>query len=128
MAYNQITKDLRSLAESKLDMQQQETLATTEKAYWQIVSVANKLKLADSYAESLRTLDKDMDKMLAAGVATRSDQLSVKVKLNEAETALLKAQNGLTLSKMLLCQICGLSLDSIIVLADEKLDDVLVTN
>ena len=128
VAYNQITKDLRSLAESKLDMQQQETLATTEKAYWQIVSVANKLKLADSYAESLRTLDKDMDKMLAAGVATRSDQLSVKVKLNEAETALLKAQNGLTLSKMLLCQICGLSLDSNIVLADEKLDDVLVTN
>ena len=105
VAYNQITKDLRSLAESKLDMQQQETLATTEKAYWQIVSVANKLKLTDSYAESLRTLDKDMDKMLAAGVATRSDQLSVKVKLNEAETALLKAQNGLTLSKMLLCQI-----------------------
>ena len=128
LAYNQITKDLKDLAESKLEMQQQETVATTDKAYWQIVSIANKLKLAESYAETLRSLSNDMDKMVAEGVATTSDQLSVKVKLNEAETALLKAQNGLALSKMLLCRICGLPLDSNIVLADENLEDVLVTN
>jgi outer membrane protein TolC len=128
LAYNQITKDLKELAESKLEMQQQETVATTDKAYWQIVSIANKLKLAESYTETLRSLSNDMDKMVAEGVATTSDQLSVKVKLNEAETALLKAQNGLALSKMLLCRICGLPLDSNIVLADENLEDVLVTN
>ena len=128
LAYNQITKDLKDLAESKLKMQQQETVATTDKAYWQIVSIANKLKLAESYTETLRSLSNDMDKMVDEGVATTSDQLSVKVKLNEAETALLKAQNGLALSKMLLCRICGLPLDSNIVLADENLEDVLVTN
>lgn len=128
VAYNLITKDLEALAESKLDMQQQEVIVTTDKAYWQIVSIANKLKLAESYTESLRTLNSDVEKMVTAGVATNSDQLAVKVKLNEAETALLKAQNGLALSKMLLCQICGLPLDSNIVMADEKLDDVLLTN
>ena len=128
VAYNQITKDLKELAESKLEMQQQETVVTVEKAYWQIVSIANKLKLAESYTETLRSLSKDMDRLVAEGVATTSDQLSVKVKLNEAETALLKAQNGLALSKMLLCQICGLPLDSNIMLADENLDDVLVSN
>lgn len=127
-AYNQITKDLKELAESKQEMQQQETVVTAEKAYWQIVSIANKMKLAQSYAETLRSLSKDMDKLVAEGVATTSDQLSVKVKLNEAETALLKAQNGLALSKMLLCQICGLPLDSNIILADENLEDVQVTN
>ena len=126
VAYNQITKDLKGLAESKLEMQQQEVAVTTEQAYWQIVSIANKLKLAESYTESLRILNADVEKMVAAGVATHSDQLAVKVKLNEAETALLKAQNGLALSKMLLCQICGLSLDTDIVLADEELDDVLL--
>ena len=128
VAYNMITKDLRDLAESKLEMKEQETVVTTDQAYWQIVSIANKLKLAESYAETLRSLSTDMDKMVAEGVATTSDQLSVKVKLNEAETALLKAQNGLALSKMLLCRICGLPLDSNIILADENLDDVLVTN
>lgn len=126
VAYNQITKDLKGLAESKLEMQQQEVAVTTEQAYWQIVSIANKLKLAESYTESLRILNADVEKMVGAGVATHSDQLAVKVKLNEAETALLKAQNGLALSKMLLCQICGLPLDTDIVLADEKLDDVLL--
>ena len=128
VAYNQITKDLKGLAESKLDLQQQEVVVTTDQAYWQIVSIANKLKLAESYAESLRTLNADVEKMVAEGVSTNSEQLAVKVKLNEAETALLKAQNGLALSKMLLCQICGLPLDSDIVLADEKLDDVLLTH
>ncbi len=127
VAYNQITKDLKEVAESKLDLQQQEVVVTTDQAYWQIVSIANKLKLAESYTESLRTLNTDVEKMVAEGVSTNSDQLAVKVKLNEAETALLKAQNGLALSKMLLCQICGLPLDSDIVLADEKLDDVLLT-
>ena len=128
VAYNQITKDLKELAESKLEMQQQETVVTADKAYWQIVSIANKLKLAENYTETLRSLSKDMDRLVAEGVATTSDQLSVKVKLNEAETALLKAQNGLALSKMLLCQICGLPLDSNIILADENLDDVLVVS
>ena len=128
VAYNQITKDLKQLAESRQEMQQQEVLVTVDQAYWQIVSIANKLKLAESYTETLRSLSDDMDKMLAEGVITTSDQLAVKVKLNEAETSLLKAQNGLALSKMLLCQLCGLPLDSNIVLADENLDDVLLTN
>ena len=128
VAYNQITKDLKQLAESKQEMQQQEVLVTVDQAYWQIVSIANKLKLAESYAETLRSLSDDMDKMLAEGVITTSDQLAVKVKLNEAETSLLKAQNGLALSKMLLCQLCGQPLDSDIVLADEDLEDVLLVN
>ncbi len=128
VAYNQITKDLKQLAESKQEMQQQEVLVTVDQAYWQIVSIANKLKLAESYTETLRSLSDDMDKMLAEGVITTSDQLAVKVKLNDAETSLLKAQNGLALSKMLLCQLCGQPLDSDIVLADENLDDVMLTN
>ena len=77
-AYNQITKDLKELAESKQEMQQQETVVTAEKAYWQIVSIANKMKLAQSYAETLRSLSKDMDKLVAEGVANTSDPPSLK--------------------------------------------------
>ena len=48
---------------------------------------------------------------------------SVKVKLNEAEMAQTKVENGLALTRMLLAQICGLSLEEDLSLADEKLDN-----
>ena len=52
--------------------------------------------------------------------ATKGDGLSVGVRVNEAEIALMEAEDGLALSKMLLCQLCGLPVDEEIVLADEN--------
>ena len=60
--------------------------------------------------------------MLKAGVATRSDSLQVEVKYNEACMALTKVDNGLTLSRMALAQICGLPVDTQMELADEELN------
>lgn len=125
-AYNQIASYAQDLALSKLNTEQQEIIVTTDKAYWQIVSLANKLKLTESYVELLRTMSDNVEKLVNEGMATNSDRLSVKVKLNEGELTLLKVQNGLMLSKMLLCQQCGLPLDSDICLADEDLEDVSV--
>jgi outer membrane protein TolC len=59
--------------------------------------------------------------MIAEGVATRADGLSVKVRLNEAELAKTKVENGLALSRMLLAQVCGLPLGQDMVLADETI-------
>ena len=64
-----------------------------------------------------------MTAMIYEGVATEADGLSVKVKLNEAEMAQTKVENGLALTRMLLAQICGLSLEEDLSLADEKLDN-----
>ena len=83
------------------------------------VSVANKLRLTDRYVELLQQMDRNVEIMKNEGVATASDQLSVRVKLNEAQMSQIKAQNGLALSKMLLCQLCGMPLDSEITLQDE---------
>jgi len=123
-AYNQIADYAQDLALSKFNTEQQEIIVTTDKAYWQIVSLANKLKLTESYVELLRVMSDNMEKLVAEGMATNADRLSVKVKLNEGELTLLKVRNGLMLSKMLLCQQCGLPLDSDICLADENLEDV----
>src|SRR3712207_7863214 len=46
--------------------------------------------------------------------------LKVDVKVNEAEMQITQIENGLSLSKMLLCQLCGLPLDEQITLADEN--------
>ena len=58
--------------------------------------------------------------MIQEGVATRSEGLSVSVKVNEAEMMLTKVNDGLVLSKMLLCQLCGMPVSEQIILADEE--------
>ncbi|MFA6834451.1 MAG: TolC family protein, partial [Bacteroidaceae bacterium] len=83
-----------------------------------------KKKLAESYLNLLQRFDSDLQKMIAEGVATKADGLSVQVKVNEAEMTLTKLEDGLALSKMLLCQICGLNIHEPILLIDENLEDV----
>ena len=58
--------------------------------------------------------------MMDQGVATKGDGLSVGVRVNEAEVALTQVTDGLALSKMLLCQLCGLPVEEEITLADEE--------
>jgi outer membrane protein TolC len=72
-------------------------------------------------------LETDISKMVSEGVATRSDLLSVSVKVNEAEMSVTKVSDGLVLSKMLLCQRLGLPVNEQITLADESDRDIVVT-
>lgn len=123
-AYNKITKYAEELARQQHNTGMQEVILSTDQAYWQVVSLASKKKLAEGYLELLQKLESDVDKMIAEGVATKADGLSVKVKVNEAEMTLTKVNDGLSLAKMLLCQLCGLDLSSSITLADEKKDDL----
>lgn len=128
IAYNKITKYAEQLAQMQHATGIEDLILNTDKAYWQVVSLVNKKKLAESYLKLLETLDSDIDKMIAEGVATKADGLSVKVKRNEAEVTLLKVENGLSLSKMVLCQICGLPLDTDISLEDENMDNLTLPN
>ena len=125
-AYNKMAQYAQDLAETQLTTEQQEVMVATDKAYWQIVSLANKEKLTENYVELLRTMSDNVEKLVNEGMATNADKLAVKVKLNDAELTLIKVQNGVALSKMLLCQSCGLPLDTEIILEDENLEDVVV--
>lgn len=122
VSYNQITKYAKQLAESMNDLQLQDVIYKTDETYWQVISLVNKKKLADAYVDLLRKTDSDLSAMIAEGVATDADGLSVKVKLNEAEMAQTKVDNGLALSRMLLAQICGLSLEEPLSLTDENIE------
>ena len=62
--------------------------------------------------------------MIKEGVATRADGLKVAVKKNEAEMTLTQADNGLSLARMLLNQLCGLPLDTTVTLADENKENL----
>lgn len=123
-AYNKITKYAEELALQQHNSGMQEVILSTDQAYWQVISLVNKKKLAESYLKLLQKLDSDVEKMIAEGVATKADGLSVRVKVNEAEMTLTKVEDGLSLSRMLLCQLCGIDLSTPVVLADEDIDDI----
>lgn len=128
IAYNKITKYAERLAESQHATGMQDLILQTDQVYWQIISLVNKKKLAENFLELVQKLDSDVDKMIKEGVATKADGLSVKVKVNEAEMMLTQVDNGLNLSKMLLCQLCGLPLGTDFQLADESMKDLPLPN
>lgn len=123
-AYNKISKYAEELARQQYHSGLQEVILSTDQAYWQVISLANKKRVADNYLKLLNKMDSDMEKMIAEGVATKADGLSVRVKVNEAEMMLTKVDDGLSLSRMLLCQLCGLNLITPITLADEYIEDI----
>lgn len=128
IAYNDLRKYAQELAATMKETKMTDVIVEVDNAYWQVVSVANKKKLAESYVELMRKMDSDISAMEEEGVATKADRLSVNVKLNEAEMTLTKAQNGLSLAKMLLSQICGLPISDAITLRDENIASIPVND
>jgi len=118
---NRMAKSSLLIADAQLEGETTETIVQTDAAYWRIISLTNKEKLAKSYVELLQKLEKDVDKSISFGVATKSDGLTVRVKQNEAEMSLLQVQDGLSLSRMALCQQCGIPMNTEFTLEDEKL-------
>jgi outer membrane protein TolC len=121
-AYNQLAGLSEKLAESGREQELQNIIQETDEAYWQIVSLVNRQKLAVKFVETLQKFEHDIEVMYRTGVSTKADMLSVKVKLNQAEMALLRVEDGLSLARMNLNQICGLAVDSVYTLQEELLN------
>lgn len=126
VAMNKMADINEKLAANSLEAKRQSTLFSIDQAYWQVVSLRHKEKLAQSFVELVKKLDSDVQKMVDEGVATKSDRLNVSVKVNEAEMALMKVTDGLVLSKMLLCELCGLPVNEQVTLADENREELIV--
>ena len=126
IAMNKMADINEEMAENSMEARRQATLYRIDQAYWQVVSLHHKKQLAESYLDLVKKLDSDVHKMIDEGVATRSDGLTVDVKVNEAEMTLTKVNDGLVLSRMLLCQLCGMPLDEQVILADEQQKDIAV--
>lgn len=123
-AYNKITRFAEQISADKHNLQYQELIVSVDETYWNIILLTSRKKLAESYLQLVKNLDSDVSQLIAEGFATKADGLSVKVKVNEANVALIQVDNGIEILKMKLCQLCGLPLDTQLVLADEKSDHV----
>ncbi|MBR3830276.1 MAG: TolC family protein [Muribaculaceae bacterium] len=124
-ALNRITEYSTQMAEMQHQRDAEDIIYNVDVAYWQVVSLDAKERLAESYVSLLDTLSRNVKAMWREGVATRSDTLMVRVKLNQAQVDLSKVKDMLSLSRMALAQLCGLPIDSPLRLADENRQDIL---
>ena len=122
VAMNKITKFAEDLAVKMHDAEAENIIYAVDGAYWQVVSLRAKEELAKSYIALLDTLRSNVSAMVEQGVATRSDMLTVDVKLNSAQVDLVKVQDGLVLSRMALAQLCGLPVHTPLTVADEGVE------
>lgn len=117
-----IAASAEKIARIEADSKEADLLEKTDEAYWRVFNVAQKQELAHRYYDLLAKLQADVKELQAEGLATQSDLLKVTAKLGEAEVKRLQADNGLVLSKMALCQLTGLPLESPIRVSGAELD------
>lgn len=118
-ALNDISKYAENMAVAMKNSAVENVIYGVDQAYWMVVSLKEKKRLAESFVQLLDSLNYSVHALFDEGMCTRSDVLTVEVKSNEARIALTKVDNGLTLSRMALAQICGLPVHQPMTLADE---------
>lgn len=100
------------------DLKYSEIIEQTDRIYWNIASISANVKLAEKYIEMLTELEDQMTEMYNLGLTPASEKLKVTVQKNEAELNLIKAKNGLRISKMYLNQTLGQDLNTDIQIVD----------
>lgn len=118
-ALNDIAKAGEGMAQAGRDFTAREVTFAVDEAYWLVVSLSEKEKLAKSFVNLVDSLDRTVHLLHDNGMATKSDILNAEVRKNEALIAQTKVQNGTSLARMALAQLCGLPVDTDLRLQDE---------
>lgn len=118
-AMNDITHYAENAAVAMKNSAVQDVVFGVDQAYWTVVSLREKKRLAESFVTLVDSLRQNVQDLLDEGMATRSDLLTVQVSLNQAKIAQTKVDNGLSLARMALAQICGLPVHTEMTLEDE---------
>lgn len=106
------------MAAENIELEQMNTIAETDNAYWTHISVLQKVKLAQQAVDMLTELVEKASDAHEVGMSSRNDLLKAQVEHNNAKLNLQKAKNGLELSRMNLCRIIGLPLHTEIMAVD----------
>lgn len=123
-AANDIATIGEDVARNDIALKQQTVIYAVDNAYWLAVSLKKKKLLAKKFRDLAKQLSSNVQKMYQEGVATKADGLKVDVSVNTAELKIAEIENGISLAKMALCELCGLSLNGDLQLADEGTDEL----
>ena len=109
---NRLAKAGEEVSRLQRQMTENEVLLATERYFWQLVSLKEKLKTIESAETMLARILSDVKIAVEAGLTTRNDLLRVELEQNRLESGKLKAENGLQILKMAFAQHIGLGTDA----------------
>lgn len=121
-----LAKSAEKIANIRSEATHSDLIYKVDEAYWRVVAVEHKKALADQYHALLVQLESDVTEAVNEGMATQSDLLKVATKRGEADVKKLQAENGLTLSRMALAQVCGMPLSELFTVDDTGLSEVML--
>ncbi len=100
----------------------EQIIVATDEAYWNCVRAKEMTSAAKKYKEVVDEFLRNVENAVADGMKSKNDLMKVRVKVNEAELNLLKAENAIRLSRMNLCYVIGLPMDEQIEIAEDDID------
>lgn len=96
----------------QLILTEDEVRLKTADYFWRIASLKGQLDVLKSVQNQLVEVYRQVELSVEAGITTRNDLLRVELRQQELESNVLKTENGIKISSMLLAQHIGLPTDS----------------
>lgn len=128
MASNKMAKIGEKMAAANKELKQTDLIFLTDQYYYQYLSVKEKVKLANEYQDLLKELVKTVNDSYEMGMINQNKLLKVQVKYNEACLQVQRAETGLKLSQMALCQVIGVDLRTPLIINDSINSHELLSN
>ncbi len=93
-------------------------------SFYNVLKANKFIEIANESINLLKAHEKNVQELYLYEITTKSDLLSIQLKLREAEQILLKTQNGMKLIKTTFNQQIGIDIDSTLILKDiQKYED-----
>ncbi|MDD4847757.1 MAG: TolC family protein, partial [Bacteroidales bacterium] len=115
---NKLAKLGVTSANYQYQMAEKEVMLTIETYYWNIISLQEKLKMLQQSENLLDTIYYQVEGAIQNDLALQNDKMKVKLKRDELRLNRKKLENGMNISKQLLCQFIGIDNHEDIILLD----------
>ena len=104
---NKLANIGKQVSKYQLSLTEDQVEASVNQYYWQIVALKEKLRTLETLETQLKGIYKDVKAAVDAGLTIRNDLLRVELQQQDIMANRLKVENGLSVTKMLLCQLIG---------------------
>lgn len=111
-AGNRLAAIGRECAEENRRKVRMQVLADADQAYWTYIAVRWKVRMLQVYRRQMDALHDQAQTGVEAGMATANDLLRIEAKRSEIDYQLQKAENGVNLCRLSLCNVLGADLDT----------------
>jgi outer membrane protein TolC len=121
---NRLARVGEEVSQLQRQVTENEVLLATERYFWQLVSLKEKMKTIALSETMLARILLDVKIAVEAGVTTRNDLLRIELEQNRIESDKLKAENGMQTLKLTFAQHIGLETDAFDIETPAGMDNI----